>query len=619
KDFTPLGNDYKDNKIFIEKTLFQEGGEFIMKLQTFNYNGKGSLVKELKFIVNNENPEKPLLEIPANYHYFLDERLVICKKTFILKVINNKMSKNYSGWQYKEAHFYFAKEENGTYDSYPTYVVQSDKSNGDLKLKNGVQIENGEYKCKVVCYDYSGNASEETEFSFTMKNNITITPQELFSNKTKEKFKWYIKKPEDSEGFFYYFKYSTDGINFKTTEPIKIISPWYHSDNTTIEDYVLDINLVQENGEYVDGLYHLICYEHSLHNENGYTDYKFESAVVDIDSRLFASNPLFAYEDKNTKIFNKTQFNEWAYTNDLNSVVFNTLHDKISTDVENGQIVKQTYKMIIFSPNKTMYSFDISSTPSVVSVIDIDKICFKAGITEKTEGVWEIRLVTIDVFSNTNEERGYYTYFVNVVRRLPFVDDVIINGQNNNYYFGLNSDKLSFSLTGGKIYEDIANYTEHLEKFTFDYIEKRIFNENSNMETVKTTPYLGNTNYDMLNPLTKEDKLSHSRDGKYIGRFGIVDPLGRKSGYFSTLFIIDTKIDDELLFVGGGEFFSKVVNLKAVTPEEVVKVYYKVYDKIEEYVNYFEDSVEERVSNVQIIDETFSGVQMNNLVFSEDG
>ena len=119
-----------------------------------------------------------------------------------MEVTNNKPSKKYAGWQYKEAHFFFKKKD-GYYNQYADYVVLADKDNGSIVLNNTVEIENGSYMCKVVCYDYNGNKSDSSEIEFDLISTIKIVPEKLFTNDLVTPFKWLITKSQECEAVSY--------------------------------------------------------------------------------------------------------------------------------------------------------------------------------------------------------------------------------------------------------------------------------------------------------------------------------------------------------------------------------------------------------------------------------
>ncbi|MGL6100546.1 MAG: hypothetical protein ACRC0G_13080, partial [Fusobacteriaceae bacterium] len=156
---TPAGNNFSDNLVKIRKDVIKSQGEYKMKIQTFNSSGQASKVKEVSFFVHNEKPEKPFVRIKADDFIQDGEEITINKKYFEIEVTNNDLSQKYSGWKFKETHFFF-RTLSVPFLQFADYVIQTDVSDGSIVFKNSTPIENEDYECKIINYDYSGNASE---------------------------------------------------------------------------------------------------------------------------------------------------------------------------------------------------------------------------------------------------------------------------------------------------------------------------------------------------------------------------------------------------------------------------------------------------------------------------
>ena len=121
--------------------------------------------------------------------------------------------KKYAGWNFREVHFFFkTNTAESNYNTYPDYVIQASKEYGTIRMNNITPFDVGDYKCKMVAYDYSGNASDNTEFEFSLIPEMVIRPEKDLTNNIYETFRWDIRKSEDSDGYFYALGYSPDGI-----------------------------------------------------------------------------------------------------------------------------------------------------------------------------------------------------------------------------------------------------------------------------------------------------------------------------------------------------------------------------------------------------------------------
>jgi len=56
-------------------------------------------------------------------------------------------------------------------------------------MKNITPFDVGDYKCKMIAYDYSGNASDSTEFEFSLIPEMVIRPEKDLTNNIYETFK----------------------------------------------------------------------------------------------------------------------------------------------------------------------------------------------------------------------------------------------------------------------------------------------------------------------------------------------------------------------------------------------------------------------------------------------
>ncbi|MGL5716656.1 MAG: hypothetical protein ACRCX2_26815, partial [Paraclostridium sp.] len=621
EDHIPQGNDFSHNKISIPKNIFREGGIYNMKIQTFNSIGKDSPIKEFNFYVYDTKPSTPTYKIKDEDFYIKDQKIVINKKYFQIDILNNEFSTEYNGYKFKEVHFFF-KHDNQEFNASPDYVIQSNKNDGTIILKNSVPIENGHYSCKIVSYDYCGNASDPVIFDFTLKSEIKIIPQELFTNKIDKSFKWKILKSQDSNGFKYFFRYSTDGINYSESVHQKVYSPYYVNDKNTDREYVLDIKFMQIDGKYLEGLYHLVCYEINDYHLDGLPEFEFESQKVSVLDIASVSNPINAVAVKNkVAVFNAKNFDEWAYISTFDDLTLTTIHNFIGTDVSlEGDITRQTYKLKLISPSKSEYAFDILDVPEEITQFEITNIKTQAGIDVEEEGVWELHFITKDVYDKTNETQGYYQYFVNLVKRTPVLDEVIFNSQNALNYFGIFSEKIGATINSTNIYKDITNYNEHKEKFICDTVKVK-FKENPQNTFYERLFFKNEVDFiEILNPLTENDKISHSRDGRYSCDFKVIDPLERESLPMLKTFYIDTFVNSDAIFITGTEYYNRLVTLKALVSGETVKMYYKIIKNASEISNLKTEDIKKwSFKNISLINENTFGIEIPNLEFDDEG
>ncbi|MGL6101308.1 MAG: hypothetical protein ACRC0G_17015, partial [Fusobacteriaceae bacterium] len=349
---SPSGNDFSNNTVKIRKDVIKSQGEYKMKIQTFSSSGQASKIKEVSFFVHNEKPEKPFVRIKADDYVQEGEEITINKKYFEIEVTNNDLSQKYAGWKFKETHFFFRTLE-VPFLQFADYVIQTDVSDGSIVFKNSTAIENGDYECKIINYDYSGNASEPHVFKFKLRSEIKITPFAAFTNKPRQKMSWEIKKSQDSEGFFYFWRYSKDGITFTDYPTVKVDSPYYPASNDN-RIHKLELSWLKENDEYAEGFYKLVCYEFSKKHPEGQSQYEFVSTTVEVNEYSNPSNPIYVKtKDGKVAVFNKGSSIEWAYASHLDDITFETLHTQmISDNPETPQIEKMEYKLILIEPHK---------------------------------------------------------------------------------------------------------------------------------------------------------------------------------------------------------------------------------------------------------------------------
>lgn len=610
----PQGNNYDDNVIKIKRNLFKEG---VNKLQirTFNSEGIASEEKQFNFLVSNNVPDSPNVIINScDYYTDDDSNIVINKKYFQLIVTNNYQSTKYAGWNFKEAHFFF-KKPNSLYNEYPDYVVIASKEDGSIVLNNNTEIENGEYSCKVIAYDYFGNESKAFEFDFKLISEIVITPEALFTNKVDSKFIWNIKKSQDSEGFYYYLKYSEDGIYYINTEVKRIDSPYYVNNNSTSQTYELSINFLQDEYlKFKEGYYILVAYEHNLKHLTGLDEYKFESKPVEVFKTSNSSFPIYAKKTETNNVINPRNYNEYSYTNDINSIEFETIHNiDVFDNTETPEIEGQRYSIELISPNNNIYCADLP-LPTEIGMYKFTNILDLAKVEDPIEGVWELRFITIDKYGNSNAYKGYYTYYIVYVNRNPKITFLNPNTSNGSNIFGLNSTSISYIVNTDDIYSDILNFEEHKDKFKINNF-KLIMNYNPLGSTYSINLTSNDNLIEILNTLSENDKLTHIRDGKYSISISCVDQLNRESIYLDRIFYIDTQINGELLFLNNNVFNSRIIDLIAVCNGDVSSVIYTLDDNNDDINTWSRSSV----GYIEHNGEYIYGINIQNLSFDEDG
>lgn len=577
----PKGNEFEDNYIRIEKNKLKLEGEYRMKIQTFSSSGQASKIKEVSFFVHNEKPEKPFVRIKADD--FIEDPneeipITINKKYFELEVTNNDLSQKYAGWRFKETHFFF-RTLDVPFLQFADYVIQTNVSDGSIVMKNAVAIENGDYECKVINYDYAGNASEPHIFKFKLRSEIKITPHALFTNNPRASMNWQILKSQDSEGFYYFWRYSKDGQEYYDDPPVKYESPYFPG-NGDSRAVTLTLPWKSDTNGFLEGYYQLVCYEYSRKHPEGQPQYEFVSPIVEVNEIANPSNPIYSQPfTGKVAVFNRGSSIEWSYAKDLNDLVFESLHVEMIEDNPDTPEVESTYyKLVIISPDKQNTNEVLIPQPEKVGNFTIDKIAEKAGISVQMEGVWELRFITIDKYGNTNETRGYYTYYVSLVKRNPVLNRVSLTNGNGTKYFGLYSDVIGFYIDCSELYKSLDGYDEHKEKFPITNCDVSFLENPFNTQYTITVIPDDKDTVSILSKLSENDKLSHSRDGRYNTLISARDPLGRMSQHVDRAFYIDTTTESDIFFVNYNTFVEKVVNLTAVASDKVRKVYYLTND-----------------------------------------
>lgn len=612
----PKGNDYKDNIIIINKNKFKEGRN-ILKIQTFNADGKPSEEKEYVFTVFSEKPVTPYVKVNNDDFIINDNKeMLITKKRFRMSITNNEQSLKYAGWNFKEAHFYF-KKKNALYNDYADYVILASKDDGSIVLNNTVGVENGEYDCKVVAYDYNGNASDPFEFSFKLISEMQVKPHKLFSNQAEEKFKWHILKSQDSEGFYCYYEYSADGYNYTESNPVKVESPYYIDDPTTEREHVLNVNWLTDDGLiYKRGFYRMVVYEYSFKHPEGLSEYKFKSDIVEVNKIANPSNPIFAKKSKTNVVYHEREYNEYSYTSDINSIVFNTIHDENVFDnpATTGMIEGQYYSIELISPDGNNKFSARLPLPKEVGVYEFTNILDLCKISNPNEGIWKLNFITVDKFGNSNASKGYYTYYIVYLKRKPKISSITATNTNGSDIFGLNSKEIGYIVNTNEIYSDIPDYEKHKEKFKINKFNVSI-NSNPFGTTYKNEIVSHNDKIIVANPLTEDDKVSHIRDGKYSISISCIDPLGRESTYVDKTFSINTALTGELMFVSNKIFNKHKIDIVALVNGNITNVYYTLDKNNDDVKTWTCLPVSDFEHNSNFI----HGVLFKNLQFELDG
>lgn len=618
--FKMQGNDFENNKITIPRSKLTHEGEYVLNVKTFNATGVSSNNREIKFFIYNSKPETPEIELNKEDYRLEDGNILITKKYFHMEIINNKRSENYAGWNFKEAHFYF-RPIKSVYNSYPDYVVQSDKENGTISFKNNIAMENGEFECKVFVYDNCGNVSEPYIFTFKLLSEMIVIPEMLFTNKPYNPMKWKVKKSQDSDGFYYQFKYSKDGIKYEYSPPIKHPSPYYVGTNDPEYDE-LTLEWLKEEGlndSYKEGFYNLVVYEYSFRHVDGLKDYKFESPTVELNTISNPSNAVTckAIENK-VAIINAKGYDEYAYTSNLNDLIFETIH----SEAIKPNVTGQHYKIVLLDPSGNEYQNDLP-LPTEVGVYRFDNIADKCNIDVQQEGVWELRFITIDKYGNDNSYKGYFSYYITLVKRNPVITSLSTINNNGLEYFGVDSENIGYNIYTN-CYNDIVNFESHIDKFKINKFIVNFLSTPLNSQYKVTLFKDSNNVINVMDSLTKAEKETHVKDGRYLFTISAVDPLNRYSEPIEKVFYIDTEINGTLFFLNSSTFVSKSVELVASATSDINKVYYKFFN-IEELENYdfskdnFKQWEYKIIQEINYNDSNFDGFKIENKTFETDG
>lgn len=631
-----LGDNFDDNVFKISRNLLQEEGEYSIMLKTVNPYEIDSETKTINFFVYNEKPKNVIIKIPENQHKIENGKIIITKKHFMIDIINNSRSNKYPGWEFKEVHFYFKNNlSESTYNSFPDYVVQTSKENGNIKLINKVPFAVGSYKCKIVSYDYAGNSSDPYEFEFELLPAITVEPEKTLTNKIDDFFKWNIKKAEDSDGFFYALAYSPDGVQDYQIENFTKISDTYYVNNDLDKEYYsLKLRWLKDEKLKVKlGYYKLLVNELNYREPEGVLNKNgerliFESPVVMVKKTGNISLPIYSKNiDGKVKVFNQKKSNEYSYTTSLNSLEFSTLHDEIlietdETDKTDDIINGKFYKLELIPPSKNKVYKCRLPIPKQTGTYIFNEIATKCNITDEEEGVWELRFITRDKYGNSNETIGYYSYKIILIKREPKIVSVTPTNTNGSEYFSLNSNDISFVVDTFN-YSDIANIQENIDYFKINKIivnflstplntQYKIIKEKNSQDIVK-----------VIENLNEDNKTRHNLDGRYLISFIAEDPLGRKSYSFEKTFYIDTKLDYDVTFINENKFYKSNVTLYASCSHNIKKIYYKFLNNLNELVstNLSENSdvKSKTTETIEYNSQTLFGFKTNEEIFDSNG
>lgn len=618
-----LGNTNSVNKFTIPRDKFQTTGDYKMKIKTTNSSGEISPIKEIMFHTTSNRPDKAVVNIKPEDHYVdTNGNIIINKKYFQMEILNNSASEDYAGWKFKESHFYF-KVDRTAYKEYPDYVVQADITNGSLILNNTQSIENGNYTCKVINYDYAGNASEPTEFTFKLSAEFKITPEKLYTNDVNGLFKWTIKKPQDVQGFFWYYRYSFDGVNWAVSDTTKVESYYYINDKNTSREHTLEtyFKMPTQTGSNAFGIYELVCYEYNPAHPNGDSDEVYKSSQVQV---LNISDPTTPVYCSNTigdiaYISNRGKYNEWVYTKDINALKFQKVHnDDVFDDPEIEGIQGTYYKIQMIEPHingQIIVPYEaVLPLPSQSGIYVFDEILTKCGIVNPIEGVWELRVITIDKFGNSNALNGYYTYYINYVSREPNIYSLSPISNNSMSYFGSNAGVIGYYITTSNIYQDILNYEQHKEKFIIEDFEIQHISNPQNNVYSSNIKLINDSYIEILSPLSDTDKQNHSRDGEYQIGITALDVLKRKSTINYKQFTIDTILDSSLTFLGNNTHYILNPTITAAVVGKVKSVKYS-----QDASKPLDQWLSTTPTPITYQTETFLGVSFNGLSYTNTG
>lgn len=598
------GNEFTDNIYKINRNKFNEEGEYIMSLTSVNPYNLDSEEKIVNFFVYNEKPIKPIYKIPNEQHRLDGSKLIINKKHFSIDIINNARSEKYAGWNFREVHFFFkTNTTESNYNTYPDYVIQASKEYGTIRMNNVTPFDVGDYKCKMVAYDYSGNASDNTEFEFSLIPEMVIRPEKDLTNNIYETFRWDIRKSEDSDGYFYALGYSPDGIQEYQLQSFAKVTDSYYLNNANDQEWTsIKLEWLKEGNKVKLGYYKLFVNEWNYRNENGVlkedgSRLLFESTPVIVNKIGNISNAIYSKPiDKKVAVFNNRKSNEYSFTNDLNNLIFNTVHDESIID-ENptgkmeADIKGKLYKLELIPPSKNKTYKCLLPIPTQVGTYTFDKIATKCNVTNQEEGVWELRFITRDAFGNINESGGYYTYKIILVKREPKIVSVTPTTNNASEYFSINSNDVSFNIDTFN-YSDIVDINKNIDYFKINDFRISFLSTPTNLQT-KINKVLDNRgNLKVIDNITNDNKTKHDIDGRYLVSFVAIDVLGRESYPVEKTFYVDTKLDYEIIFLNNNKFFKNNIELYASCSNNIKKVYYKFIDEPSEVKNRLSDNTD---------------------------
>ena len=159
----------------------------------------------------------------------------------------------------------------------------------------------------------------------------------------------------------------------------------------------------------------------------------------------------------------------------MDNLIFETIHNEIVLDdAETPKVEGQYYKLQVIEPSTENKYECVLPGSTEVGMYTFDKIATKCNISNQTEGVWEIRFITIDKSGNDNSYKGYYTYLVNLVKRNPKITSASLNNSNGSEYFGLNSGILGMHVETN-CYEDISNFKDILKNLISQNFKSVLF------------------------------------------------------------------------------------------------------------------------------------------------
>jgi hypothetical protein len=632
-----IGDNFNENVIKIQKNIFKEEGKYSMILKTINPYEVESEEKIINFYVYNEKPKQVVINIPEEQHRIEDGKIVINRKYFSIDVINNSHSKKYSGWEFKEVHFYFRENSNtSTYNNYPDYVIQASKEYGTIKMINKTPFENGEYKCKIVAYDYSGNEGIPYEFEFKLISEMIVRPEKELTNKINEEFKFEIKKAEDSDGYFYVLAYSPDGIQEYQYENnfTKIEDSYYLNNPSTNEWTFKNVTWLKDSNHKVKlGYYKLIVNEWNYKNPDGVLDKNgrrilFESTPVIVNKTGNQSNPIYSKNiDGKVKVYNNRKSNEYSYTNNLNNLEFSTVHDEPLIEESplgktENEIKGKFYKIELISPDKNKIYSTTLPIPTAIGNYTFTDIAKACKINNQEEGIWELRFITRDKFGNINNTIGYYSYKIILVTREPKIISATPNNNNTSEYFSSNDNKVSYIVDTFN-YSDIPNVQNNYDYFKLNnfYVNFLSTPLNSQYKTIREKN--SNNIVDVIETITTDNKNKHDIDGRYLIDFVVIDPLGRQSLPYEKTFYIDTKLEYDISFLNNDKFFKKNITLYASVSNNVNKIYYKFLNDVNEINNIeLSENINYKIANIESISygtQNIYGFKTEEFLFEKEG